>query len=124
MELTLDPAGAHHVVRFVHDDAIGVDARELTSSFLLAPTQVVDDWSPRSLDELAEAHLEAILSLSPEVVLLGTGATQAFAPMAVVGWFLSRGIGIEAMSNAAAGRTFNLLAGEGRRVVAAFLLPD
>ena len=36
---------------------------------------------------------------------------------------LSRGIGLEAMDNAAAGRTFNLLAAEGRRVIAAFLLP-
>ena len=36
--------------------------------------------------------------------------------------FLRRGIGIEAMDNAAAARTFNLLAAEGRRVVAVFLV--
>ena len=35
---------------------------------------------------------------------------------------LSRGIGLEAMTNAAAARTFNVLAGEGRRVVAGFVL--
>ncbi|HRN60556.1 MAG TPA: MTH938/NDUFAF3 family protein, partial [Chiayiivirga sp.] len=34
----------------------------------------------------------------------------------------ARGIGLEAMDSAAAARTFNLLAGEGRRVVAAFLI--
>ena len=32
------------------------------------------------------------------------------------------GIGIEVMDNAAASRTYNLLAAEGRRVVAAFML--
>ena len=37
--------------------------------------------------------------------------------------FLQRGVGIEVMDNAAAARTFNVLAGEGRRVVAAFVLP-
>jgi uncharacterized protein len=37
--------------------------------------------------------------------------------------FLRRGIGLEAMDNSAAARTYNLLASEGRRVVAAFLLP-
>ena len=36
---------------------------------------------------------------------------------------LTRGIGIEVMDNAAAARTFNVLATEGRRVLAAFLLP-
>ena len=35
---------------------------------------------------------------------------------------LSRGVGLEAMTNAAAARTYNVLAGEGRRVVAGFLL--
>ena len=35
---------------------------------------------------------------------------------------LSRGIGLEAMDNAAAARTFTVLAGEGRRVVAGFLI--
>jgi uncharacterized protein len=31
-------------------------------------------------------------------------------------------VGIEVMDNAAAARTYNLLAGEGRRVLAAFIL--
>ena len=34
----------------------------------------------------------------------------------------ARGVGIEIMDNAAAARTFNVLAGEGRRVVAGFLI--
>jgi uncharacterized protein len=37
--------------------------------------------------------------------------------------FLSRGVGIEAMDNAAAARTYNLLALEGRRVAGLFLMP-
>jgi uncharacterized protein len=35
---------------------------------------------------------------------------------------LQRGIGLEAMTNAAAARTFNVLAGEGRRVVEGFVI--
>ena len=41
---------------------------------------------------------------------------------AVMATCLTRGIGIEVMDNAAAARTFNVLATEGRRVVAAFLI--
>jgi uncharacterized protein len=38
--------------------------------------------------------------------------------------FLRRNIGIEVMDNAAAARTYNLLASEGRRVIAGFILPN
>jgi len=46
---------------------------------------------------------------------------KKFAP-AVMAACLTRGIGIEVMDNAAAARTFNVLATEARKVVAGFLL--
>jgi uncharacterized protein len=64
-----------------------------------------------------------VLDLQPEVVLLGTGVRQQFPPAAFMAGFLRKGIGIEVMDNAAAARTYDLLASEGRRVVAAFILP-
>ena len=64
-----------------------------------------------------------MLALQPALVLLGTGERQRFPPAAAMAALLTRGIGIEVMDNAAAARTFNVLATEGRRVVAGFLLP-
>jgi uncharacterized protein len=46
-----------------------------------------------------------------------------FPAAAFMAGFLRKGIGIEVMDNAAAARTYDLLAGEGRHVVAAFILP-
>ena len=63
-----------------------------------------------------------MLALQPEVVVLGTGARQVFPPASVLAACLSRGIGIEVMANPAAARTFHVLAGEGRKVVAALIL--
>lgn len=123
MELTLDPFGAHQTVRWCRADAIAVGGHELQTSFLLTPTSLIADWPPAALPELRDEHLDQVLALDPEVVLLGTGERHRFPPPAVMARFLSRGIGFEAMDNAAAARTFNLLAGESRRVVAAFLLP-
>ena len=51
-----------------------------------------------------------MLALKPELVVLGTGAVQVFPPAAVMAACLTRGIGIEVMDNAAAARTFNVLA--------------
>ena len=70
---------------------------------------------------LAVGDLEPLLALQPEVILLGSGAAQVFPPAATLAACLGRGIGIEVMTNAAAARTFNVLAGEGRRVVAGFV---
>ena len=61
---------------------------------------------------------------SPELVVLGSGEAQAFPPAEVMAACLQRGIGLEAMTNAAAARTFNVLAGEGRRVVAGFVIAE
>lgn len=111
-----------HLVRWVRADAIAVGAREIDRSFLLMP-DAVHDWTPTSLDAVDEAAMQAVLALQPAVVLLGTGIVQRLPPARVTATFLRRGIGLEAMDNAAAARTYNLLAAEGRRVLAAFLLP-
>ena len=99
-----------------------VNERRLTASFVLAPDTLVEDWAARDAATLSPADLEPLFALQPEVVLLGSGARQVFPPPATLAACLSQGIGLETMTNAAAARTFNVLAGEGRRVVAGFVL--
>jgi uncharacterized protein len=108
-------------VRAVGADRVLVAERELIRSFLLAPDRLVD-WPPTSLETIDDAAVESVLALNPALVLIGTGARQQLPSPRLLAAFLARGIGLEAMDNAAAARTFNLLAAEGRRVVAAFLL--
>jgi uncharacterized protein len=103
-------------------DAVTIVDRVLTRSFLLAPDRLVEDWPVTSAAEFDLAAIEALLALEPEVVLLGTGERQVFPPREALAALLARRVGIEVMTNAAACRTYNLLAGEGRRVVAAIML--
>lgn len=121
MELSFEPP-SQLFVRRVADDAVVVGERSLRHSFLLTPETLVESWAVTSMDMLEHGGVEAILALHPELVILGSGRRQHFPPAAVQAAFLQRGIGIETMDNAAAARTFNLLAGEGRHVVAAFML--
>ena len=109
-------------VRWVRADAIGVEDSSLTRSFLLTPTQLIPDWSPRSVDQIDDSAIDAVLALKPELVLLGTGLRQHFPPQAVMAAFLRRQIGFEVMDNAAAARTYHLLVQEGRQLVVGFLL--
>jgi len=122
MQLNLEHPDHEFLLRGADGSVAVVNDRRLSSSFFLSPERLVDTWTVTDPRALAAADLEPLLELDPEVVLLGTGSNQVFPPAAVMAACLGRGVGLEVMSNAAAARTFNVLAGEGRRVVAGFVL--
>ena len=123
MDLSLDRPEGFLSVRRVGARSVTLIDRELTESFLLAPDKVVEHWPIVAVDALDASHVHALLALQPELVLLGTGERQMFPAAVFMAGFLRQGIGIEVMNNAAAARTYNLLAAEGRRVLGAFILP-
>lgn len=123
MQLIHDRAEGYYFIRAVRENSVVVIDRELVSSFLIAADRVIEDWPPSTVADLDAQAMRVIADLAPELVILGTGNEQKFPPQPVLLPLLSKGIGVEVMHNAAAGRTYNLLAGEGRKVVAAFILP-
>lgn len=123
MDLALDRPGDFLFVRRVAARSITVMDREITESFLLAPDRAVEGWPISDAKTLDATQVDSILALKPELVILGTGERQVFPPAEFMAGFLRKGVGIEVMDNGAAARTYDLLAGEGRRVVVAFILP-
>jgi uncharacterized protein len=111
----------HLYVRWVRADSIAVADRTFTRSFLLTREQACD-WQVAALSDFQGEALAPLFELEPELVILGTGPRQVFPSQQTLAAFLTRGIGIEVMDNAAAARTFNVLAAEGRRVLAAFVI--
>jgi uncharacterized protein len=90
---------------------------------LLVPWQgTVQPWAPAHIDQLLAAHFEQVLALGPELVIFGSGTRHRFIAPALVRCLIERGIGVEMMDTAAACRTYNVLASEGRAVLAALLL--
>lgn len=123
MQLAQDNPDFIYVLRGTSEAGVLVNQQTVSESFLLTPNQLLAGWGPVAVEALEPADMQAVLALEPAVVLLGTGARQRFPSAAVMAAVLSRGVGIEVMDSAAAARTFNVLAAEGRKVVAAFLLP-
>ncbi len=123
MQLVEEKPDFEFFLRGADGQSARVNERTLTASFIIAPNQLVEDWLPRDIATLDADAMQPVMALEPEVVILGTGGQQAFPHPEVMAACLQRGIGIECMANAAAARTYDVLAGEGRRVVAAFLLP-
>jgi uncharacterized protein len=123
MQLTLERPDYRYFLRGADGTGALVNERRLQASFVVAPDALVEDWPVRDAAAMTPADLEPLLALAPVLIVLGTGAAQRFPPAAVVAACLQRGIGLEAMTNAAAARTYSVLAGEGRRVAAGFVFP-
>jgi uncharacterized protein len=122
MQLNLERPDYAWYLRGADGNHALVNDRVLRSSFVVSPDTLIEDWPVADASAMLVEHVDPLLALKPELVLLGTGATQVFPPAAVLAAVLTRGLGIEVMTNAAAARTYSVLAGEGRHVVAGFVI--
>lgn len=100
---------------------LGVET--VSGSFIVSPRHLLRDWAPTNIDSLSAEHLNAIIELQPELVLLGTGPRLIFPSPAILADLHRQRIGIEVMDTAAACRTYNILMAEGRFVVAGLINP-
>lgn len=90
---------------------------------VLVPWQgPVQDWALARFEDLTEAHFERIVALKPELVIFGSGAKLRFPRPALQRALIQARIGMETMDLGAACRTYNVLASEGRAVLAALLI--
>ena len=121
MDLTLQNPGDHFFIRSVSRDGIQIVDELYQSSVVLSAEEVIVDWPVSTFEQITTQHLEVMLRLMPEVVLIGTGATQKFLSPELMMFFYSRNIGFEVMTTDAACRTFNVLVSESRNVVAALI---
>ncbi|MDO8438351.1 MAG: Mth938-like domain-containing protein [Nitrosomonadaceae bacterium] len=91
-------------------------------SLIILPDRIIEDWLAQTFEQLAIEHFEYLLSLRPEIVLLGTGTTLRFPHPSLTKTLIASKIGVEVMDTTAACRTYNILTAEGRRVAAALLI--
>ncbi len=82
----------------------------------------VQGWPPARPADLRSEDFECILAFKPEIVIFGSGARLQFVPPALLRPLIDARIGVETMDTAAACRTYNVLAAEKRKVLAALLL--
>jgi len=122
MALTEDIITSRYYITGYEDDTVKINETIYRSSLILSADTLLDAWPFKSVTDLDETGLQAILDLKPDVVLLGTGKRQQFPEARIFAQFGQNGIGLEVMDNGALCRTFNILVAEDRSVVAAILL--
>lgn len=101
---------------------IALGAERFTSSVIVGSRGERQAWACSRFDTLDASHFIPLADLRPELVLFGSGSRLRFPRPEWLQALMARGIGLETMDTAAACRTYNILAGEGRHVLAALLL--
>ncbi len=98
-----------------------VNGLRFETGLVVLPDEVVAPWAA-SFEGLSVSHFDALAMRAPEIVLLGSGPRLRFPAAGLYASLVKAGIGVEVMDTAAACRTYNILAAEGRRVAAALVV--
>jgi uncharacterized protein len=101
---------------------VAVNGEKFTNSIILSASGTRLNWDCTSYDALQASHFEQLATMDAELILFGSGERIRFPKPQWLEALYARRIGVETMDTQAACRTFNFLAAEGRRVVAALLL--
>ena len=101
---------------------LAVDGEKTSASIVLSSRGQRFDWQCRRFEDLGSAHFAQLAELGAEVVIFGSGQRLRFAPPQWLAPLMRQRIGVETMDTQAACRTYNILASEGRNVVAALIL--
>ena len=97
-------------------------AEKIEHSIVIGSRGEKFQWNCSRFDDLTEEHFALLAKTQPELVIFGSGVRLRFPPPAFMRSLMHRRIGVETMDTLAACRTYNILAGEGRQVIAALLI--
>lgn len=103
-----------------HSVQIGDETHE--ASVVVDSADLLRDWQVVDAAALKFEDIEPIIQKAPEIIILGTGRRLVFPAPDIRARVMALGIGIEVMDTPAACRTYNILVGESRRVVAALII--
>jgi uncharacterized protein len=116
-----------HTITALGQGWVAINGVRHDQSLVLSSTGTLQPWDCQRFDDLTQAHFAALLQATPEppeLVVFGSGQRLRFVKPVLLQPLMTRRIGVETMDTGAACRTFNILAGEGRRVVVALLIGD
>lgn len=121
MKLHLSRSAGQNVFSGYGADYVAVNNVRYEKSVLVTP-EAVTEWNVSAFEALTASDFEFVARLGVEIVVFGTGTAQRFPRPELVRALAGAGVGLEVMDSKAACRTYNILAAEGRKVVAAILV--
>jgi len=122
MKFAQDHNNAQYLISAYKPGEIQVHQKTYTHNILLSPNHLDEHWELEDIENITTKMLFKIMESKPELVLFGTGEKQIFAHPRKFIALIDEGIGYEIMDTASACRTYNILLGEDRNVVASLII--
>ncbi|WP_151192987.1 Mth938-like domain-containing protein [Cysteiniphilum sp. JM-1] len=123
MQLEYEKPDTLIFVKHYKSGELTLSQQTFSHSVIITPEKIINNnWDVKSIDALNLDAIEALIELDAHIYLLGTGETSLIPPQEIIIAFARLGKSIDFMDSAAACRTFNILANEGRRVAAAIIV--
>ena len=121
MKLLPDAAGGHSITAY-GPGWVSVNGEKFTRNVFVSAQDGSTPWQCPDFEALQAQHFDVLAALQPELIIFGSGDRIRFPHPSCLQSLYARRIGVETMDTQAACRTFNFLAAEGRRVIAALLV--
>jgi len=121
VKLHSDPQSSQNTITGYGIGFLEVNQTPYSHALIVQPEGEVLAWPVEEIQDLSEDHFSMISALLPELVIVGTGKKQVFLNPKILQPLIKAKIGFEMMDSQAACRTYNILMGEGRKVLAAIL---
>lgn len=96
-----------------------VNDEEFNTNIVLNAYNVIRTSQFDAIEALEPSNFHELFSLTPEIILIGTGNTQIYPSHELIAEIEQQGIGISFMDTGAACRAYNILLSESRQVAAA-----
>jgi uncharacterized protein len=122
MKLQLAKTDALNTFTAYGEGYVSVNGMRHRTNIVVQPDRLLAEWTLATFDSLAVADFELLAKLDADVILLGTGQQLRFPDAQLFRPLIEAQKGLEVMDLPAACRTYNILAGEGRKVAACLLL--
>ena len=122
MNALVDDPNSDNTITSYGPGWIKIAQRKINNPCVVTRTTLTTDSLPSNIMNLGMQNIESIVSMSPEVVIVGTGKKQLFLDKKISSILTNQRIGVEYMDTAAACRSFNILLAEERSVVGIFYM--
>lgn len=120
MRLTQERPDNLNVIRRYDDRSLRIGERDFVGPIIVSPQAVIAPWPATAPTKLDISDLQLAINLSPRILLLAFPGAATDLPADLRNALRNLQIGLETMQRGAACRTYNVLATEGRAVIAVF----
>ena len=122
MKLQSDPHSGTNTITGYGDGYVEINQTPYRHAVLLSSNGEILEWPVQSFDDLTAGNFSQMITIKPELILIGTGNRQRFPKPELLKPLIEAKIGFEIMDSQAACRTYNILVGEGRQVLLALIV--